>query len=57
MGSPLVLTLANAFLCHYEKTWLNECPSQFKHNVYRRYVDNILICLDLKIIENFLSIT
>ena len=24
MGSPLGTTLANAFLCHYEKTWLNE---------------------------------
>ena len=41
MGSPLVPTLGNAFLCHYEKTWLNECPSQFKPVVYRRYVDDI----------------
>ena len=30
MGSPLGPTLANAFLCHYEKMSLNECPSQFK---------------------------
>ena len=30
MGSPLGPTLANAFLCHYEKIWVNECPSQFK---------------------------
>ena len=30
MDSPLGLTLANAFLCHYGKIWLNECPSQFK---------------------------
>ena len=30
MGSPLDPTLANAFLCRYEKIWLNECPSQFK---------------------------
>ena len=34
MGSPLGPTLANAFLCHYEKIWLNECP-QFKPVVYR----------------------
>ena len=34
MGSPLGPTLANAFLCHYEKIWLNECPSQFKPAVY-----------------------
>ena len=38
MGSPLGLTLANAFLCHYEKIWLNECTSQFTPVVYRRYV-------------------
>ena len=24
MGSPLGPTLANAFVCHYEKIWLNE---------------------------------
>ena len=30
MGSPLGPTLANAFLCHYEKTWLNECPLSLK---------------------------
>ena len=36
MGSPLGPTLANAFLCHYEKIWLNECLSQFKPAVYKR---------------------
>ena len=41
MGSPLGPTLANAFLCHYENTWLNECPSKFKPVVYRHYVDDI----------------
>ena len=35
MGSPLGLSLANAFLCHYEKNWHNECPPQFKHEVYK----------------------
>ena len=35
MGSPLGTTLANAFICHYEKTWLNKCPSQYKPVVYR----------------------
>ena len=25
MGSPLGPTLANAFLCHYEKLWLDNC--------------------------------
>ena len=48
MGSPLGPTLANAFLCHYEKTWLNECPSQFKTVVYRRYIDNIFVLFKSK---------
>ena len=30
MSSPVALTLANAFLCLYDKIWLNEHPSQFK---------------------------
>ena len=48
MGSPLGPTLANTFLCLYEKIWLNECPYQFKPVVYKRYADNILFCLNLK---------
>ena len=40
-GSPLGPTLANAFLCHYEKLWLDSCPPEFKPVVYRRYVDDI----------------
>ena len=43
MGSPLGPTLANAFLCHYEKEWLDNCPSHFKPIVYRRYVDDIFV--------------
>ncbi|XP_057296240.1 uncharacterized protein LOC130625194 [Hydractinia symbiolongicarpus] len=30
MGSPLGPSLANAFLSHHEKTWLDNCPSSFK---------------------------
>ena len=26
MGSPLGPSLANAFLCHHETKWLNDCP-------------------------------
>ena len=48
MGSPLGYALANAFLCHYEKIWLNECPSQFKPVVYRHYVDNIFVLFKSK---------
>ena len=39
MGSLLGPTLANAFLCHYEKEWLDNFPSHFKPIVYRRYVN------------------
>ena len=41
MGSPSGTTLTNAFLCHFEKEWLNNCLSHFKPTVSRRYVDYI----------------
>ena len=43
MGTPLGPTLANAFLCHCEKVWPNECPSQFKPVVCKRYIDIIFV--------------
>ena len=43
MGSPLGPTLANAFLCHHEKKWLNDCPNNFKPGFYKRYVDDIFV--------------
>ena len=42
LGFPLGPTLANVFLCHSKKDWLDNCPSHFKPIVYRRYVDDIL---------------
>ena len=48
MGSPLGPTLANAFLCHYEKQWLDNCPSSFKPIVYERYVDDIFVLFSSK---------
>ena len=36
MGSPLGPTLANPFLYHYEKEWLNSCPTEFKPKHYKR---------------------
>ena len=59
MGSPLGPTLANAFLCHYEIIWLNECPSPFKHVVYKRCVDNIFVLFKskehLKLFVNYMN--
>ena len=46
MSSLLGLTLANAFLCHYKKEWLDNCP--FKSMVYRRYVDDIFVLFSSK---------
>ena len=45
MGSPLGPSLANAnaFLCHHEIKWLNDCPDKFKPVFYKRYVDDIFV--------------
>ena len=48
MGSPLDPTLTNVFLSHYEKEWLDNCPSHFKPIVYRRYVDDIFVLFSSK---------
>ena len=31
-------TLASGFMCHIEKFWLENCPTQFKPLVYRGYM-------------------
>ena len=43
MGSLLGPTLANAFLCHFEKQWHSDFPQDFCPNIYRRYVDDIFV--------------
>ena len=48
MGSPLGPTHANAFLCHYEKEWLDNCPIHFKPMIYKRYVDDIFVLFSSK---------
>ena len=48
MGSTLGLRVDNAFLCHYEKVWLNECPLQFKPVVYKCYVNSIVVLFMFK---------
>ena len=43
MGSCLGPTYANAFLCHFENIWLDECPTDFKPIYYRRYIDDTFL--------------
>ena len=43
MVCPLGSTLANVFLCHYEKEWLDSCPIEFKPKLYKRYEDDIFV--------------
>ena len=43
MRSPLGPTLANVFLCHFEKKWLTECTAELLPSVYKRYVDDIFV--------------
>ena len=45
MGSPLGPALANAFLCHHEGRWLEECPLAYSPVFYARYVDDIFVLL------------
>ena len=54
MGSPLGLTLANVFMCHFENIRLENCPTQFKLVVYRRYVgDTFLLFRSTEHAEKF----
>ena len=41
--TPWAQQFANAFLCHFEKKRLSECPVEFLPNVYKRYADGIFI--------------
>ena len=43
MGGCISPLLADIFLGHYEQTWLNNCPSEFKPIYFRRYVDDCFI--------------
>lgn len=59
MGSPLGPTLANIFMCHYEKIWLQDCPTSFKPCKYFRYVDDTLLLFrssdHIKLFLNYLN--
>ena len=53
MGSPLCPTLANAFLCFYERKWLEKCPLEFKPVFYRRYVDIFVLFKSTNHLQKF----
>ena len=56
MGSCLGPTYANAFLCHFESIWLNDCPITFKPIYYKRYIDDtFLIFRDYSHVKMFLD--
>ena len=59
MGSPLGPTFANAFLAHFGKNWLQNCPSNFKTHYYRQYVDDFFVLFTspkhLEAFPNFLN--
>ena len=43
IGSPLAPSLANAFLAHHEKNWLDSYFLEYRVSYYRRYVDDIFV--------------
>ena len=53
------LTLANAFLVHYETNWLQNCLPDFRFYYYPRYVDDIFVLFisprHLKAFREFLN--
>ena len=56
MGTPCGPTLANIFLCYHEKKWLQDCPIDFKPQVYKRYVDDTFLLFKNETqINNFLN--
>ena len=60
MGSPLVPTMANAFLVYFEKNWIQNCPPDFKPCYCRQYVDDIFVFFTspkhLESFQNFVNL-
>ena len=42
-------TLANVLLCYHEKIWLENCPSEFKSVIYRKYLNETFLLSALNI--------
>ena len=43
MRSSLVPVLANVFMRSFKTKWLVDCPNDFKHVFYRRYIDDAFV--------------
>ena len=43
MGSPLGPLFANIFLAFHERSWLTNCPLEFKPLFFRRYIDDCFV--------------
>ena len=61
MGSPLGPVLANFFMGYHEKKWLQEFDKGKKILMYKRYVDDFFVCLEIKRMQkiyfNFLTVS
>ena len=59
MGSPLGPTLVNVFLVHFEKSWLQNCASDFKPHYCGRYFDDIFVSFTsakhVEVFQHFLN--
>ena len=59
MGGSMGPVLANIFMCHMEKKWLEECPNTFKPFMYRRYVDDTFLLFEnldqINLFHNYLN--
>ena len=60
MGSPLVPTLGNIFLLHYEDIWLCNCSLECKPSCCKPYVDNIFALFEsgtqVELFKNLMNI-
>ena len=43
MGGPASGQMDNAFLCHHEANWIEECPLSFKPVLYQRFADDTFL--------------
>ena len=53
MGSALGPALANVFICHFENSWLENCPAHFKPLFYRWFIDTFLFLWRKDHVEKF----